>query len=72
MSHDHFRAAVERVGGQAAFRAQVGISVRTFYNWSRDGVPLCRVKQVAGQTGLSFHELRPDLFTPTPSEGKPQ
>lgn len=54
------RRAVEKVGGNAAMAAILGISRPAVAQWQQ--CPALRVLQVEALTGVSRHELRPDLY----------
>lgn len=52
--------AVERVGGYAALAKELGKTRAGVWQWRR--VPAERVLAVERLTGVSRHELRPDLY----------
>ena len=54
------KRAVERVGGQAKFARAVGVTAQAVSQW--DEVPPLRVLTVERVSGVSRHELRPDLY----------
>lgn len=55
--------AVEAAGGQKALAAMVGVRYQAVQKWLRSGrVPAERVLTIEAQTGISRHELRPDLY----------
>lgn len=56
--------AKERVGGQAELAKLLGVTAQAISQW--DEVPPLRVLAVEAATGVSRHELRPDLY---PIEG---
>ncbi|HEY4202611.1 MAG TPA: YdaS family helix-turn-helix protein [Devosiaceae bacterium] len=61
--------AAERAGGLMALASALGIRHQTFYSWKR--VPAERVLELERITGISRHELRPDLaaiFVPLPAD----
>lgn len=64
-----FIAAIREAGGVEAFRARLGVSRRTVFNWQRDGVPAEKVEFVSRITGLPPADLRPDLARLFQSEG---
>ena len=47
-------------GGYPALAKKLGITRQAIYQWTR--VPADRVVQVARLSGLSRHELRPELY----------
>lgn len=54
------REAASHVGGLSALAKLMGVAHTTFYQWKE--VPPNRVLQIEKLTGVSRHELRPDLY----------
>ena len=54
------KRAVESVGGQAKFARLIGVTAQAVSQW--DEVPPLRVLSVERVSGVSRHELRPDLY----------
>jgi DNA-binding transcriptional regulator YdaS (Cro superfamily) len=54
------KRAVASVGGQAEFARLIGITAQAVSQWNE--VPPLRVLAVEGVSGVSRHELRPDLY----------
>lgn len=54
--------ATQAAGGLTGLSRIAGVSRQAVQQWDR--VPEDKVKQVAEATGISRHELRPDLFRP--------
>lgn len=52
--------AVASVGGQAKFARLIGVTAQAISQW--DEVPPLRVLAVESVSGVSRHELRPDLY----------
>jgi DNA-binding transcriptional regulator YdaS (Cro superfamily) len=52
--------AVASVGGQAKFARLIGVTAQAVSQW--DEVPPLRVLAVESVSGVSQHELRPDLY----------
>lgn len=52
--------AAEKSGGIVALARELGIKHTALYSWSR--VPAERVLDIERITGISRHELRPDIF----------
>lgn len=52
--------AKQAVGGQAALAYRLGIKPQAISQW--DQVPPLRVLDVERVTGVSRHDLRPDLY----------
>jgi DNA-binding transcriptional regulator YdaS (Cro superfamily) len=59
--------AVANVGGQAKFARLIGVTAQAISQW--DEVPPLRVLVVERVSGVSRHELRPDLY-PLESEAR--
>ncbi|ELY6202324.1 transcriptional regulator [Cronobacter malonaticus] len=62
-----FERAIKIVGNGAALGRLVGRSKMTISNWKKNGVPPDFVRVVFDLTGVTPHELRPDLY-PNPSD----
>lgn len=56
--------AVRRAGSQSAFARMVGRNQSTIYDWLNEGkaLPGEYVLIVERETGVSKHDLRPDLY----------
>lgn len=55
--------AIEAVGGIQQLADLVGIRYQAVYKWSvRGTVPAERVLRIEQLTGISRHDLRPDLY----------
>lgn len=56
--------AVRAAGSQSAFARLIGRNQSTVHDWVREGRPLPGeyVLAIERQTGVSRHELRPDLY----------
>ncbi len=52
--------AKERVGGQAELAKRIGVSAQAISQWEE--VPPLRVLAVEAASGVSRHDLRPDLY----------
>lgn len=70
-----FRAAVKLLGGQSATSRLIGISQQAISDRLRKGLP-CPTKNQASlkleaKTGISRHELRPDLYGDAPASSSP-
>nr|WP_295810318.1 Cro/CI family transcriptional regulator [uncultured Nitratireductor sp.] len=57
--------AAERSGGIVSLARELGIKHNALYSWKR--VPAERVLDIERITGISRHELRPDIFGPAPN-----
>lgn len=56
-------------GTKQAIATELGITAGAVSQW-RNGVPAERVLDVERITGISRHELRPDVFGPSPKVTK--
>ena len=52
--------AAERIGGLSELARKLGIKHTAFYRWAE--VPAKRVLKIEKFTGVSRHDLRPDLY----------
>jgi len=66
---DALRRAVEAAGGQSALARVVGKSQPTVWYWLNElgRVPGEYVLAIEAHTGVSRHDLRPDLYPPEPA-----
>lgn len=58
--HPIMQRCADSVGGLAKLAALLGVRHQSFYSWKR--VPAERVLDIERITGVSRHELRPDLY----------
>jgi DNA-binding transcriptional regulator YdaS (Cro superfamily) len=56
------KLAIDVMGSKRALAAAIGITEQSLGAWKR--VPAERCQQVAHVTGLSLHDLRPDIYPP--------
>lgn len=62
--------AIKQAGHQAALAEKIGVTQQTISYWRSKGrIPAEKVVEVEAATGISRHELRPDIFGPAPSAG---
>lgn len=59
------RRAIESAGGVSVLASAIGVTSQAISQWSK--VPAARVLSVEEASGISRHELRPDLY-PAPAE----
>lgn len=52
--------AAEKVGGLSKLAAELGIKHQAFYSWRQ--VPPARVLDLERITGISRHDIRPDIY----------
>lgn len=63
MSKEALKKAIEKAGGQTALAEAIGKTQGHVSNWlRRDKVPPEMVLPIEGATGISRHDLRPDLY----------
>ncbi|MCK6670788.1 helix-turn-helix domain-containing protein [Enterobacter roggenkampii] len=63
--------AIIKCGSARALGALIGVSKMAISLWRRNGIPAGRVLPVFNATGVTPHELRPDLY-PNPTDGLPK
>lgn len=57
------RDAIERAGGQTALARRIGKTQGHISQWlRREYVPAGEVLKIEAATGISRHDLRPDLY----------
>lgn len=63
------RRAVAAKGSQVAFAGFIGVGQPSVSKWLKKGVPLPaeHVLKVEAETGVSRHDLRPDLYPREPA-----
>ncbi|MFB8927102.1 transcriptional regulator [Xanthomonas arboricola pv. juglandis] len=60
--------AIEAAGSQLALAKALGIKSPSISGWyDRGKVPVERVLAIETATGVSRHDLRPDVFGPSPA-----
>lgn len=64
MAHDALIAALKKAGGQAALARLIAVSQPSVWHWVHKSrrVPAEYVLAVEEKTGVSRHDLRPDLY----------
>ncbi|WP_081668465.1 transcriptional regulator [Sphingomonas phyllosphaerae] len=65
--------AVRAAGSQSAFGRLIGRRQSTIFMWLSNDTPLPAelVLRVERETGISKHDLRPDIYPPTSATGMP-
>lgn len=63
--------AIQSAGSASKLSAALGISKMSVSLWKRNGIPADRVLAIYNATGVTPHELRPDLY-PNPTDGLPK
>lgn len=63
---DILERAVREAGGVVALSKALGITHNAIYSWKR--IPPGRVLDIERVTGISRHDLRPDIFGPSPEK----
>jgi len=54
--------AAKRISEYEERRGKTGLTYQAIQEWQRNGVPPVRVPAVAAVSGISRHDLRPDVF----------
>jgi len=54
--------AAESVGSQNKLASMVGVTAQAISKWRRSKIPAERVLDVERASGVSRHDLRPDLY----------
>jgi len=70
MSTDALKRACDLAGGQKPLADRIGTTQSNVWYWlerSRHGVPAEFVIAIERETGVARHELRPDIFPPSPT-----
>lgn len=64
MAHTALASAIDKAGGQAALARLIGVSQPSVWHWVHKArrVPAEFVLAVEEATGVSRHELRPDIY----------
>ncbi len=63
--------AIASAGSASELARQLGVVPMTVTQWkTRDRVPAERVIAIETATGISRHDLRPDVFGPAPQQGE--
>ncbi len=67
------KLAIDKAGGQAALAERIGVTqslVSFWLNGAKRGAAPEHVPAIEAATGISRHDLRPDVFGPAPKEGE--
>lgn len=59
--------AISKAGSHTALADHFGIAPAAITQWKKAGVPANRVLGLEELTGVSRHDLRPDVFGPRPT-----
>lgn len=67
MAHDPLSKAILAAGGQAGLARAIGVSQPSVWHWVHRSkrVPAEYVLAIEEKTGVSRHDLRPDLYPDT-------
>lgn len=63
--HEPLDRACKKVGGQNKMAGLLGVAQSTLWHWifrAKRGVPAHYVLKIEAASGVSRHELRPDVF----------
>ncbi|MGO0684837.1 transcriptional regulator [Pseudomonas fulva] len=66
MPHSPLDTAIAQAGSGAALAKSVGVSPMAVSHWKVRGVPARHVLHIESVTGVSRHDLRPDLYPEAP------
>ena len=69
---DALSKAIKNAGGIKAVAEHFGIEIPAVYQWMNRKTPPTRVLALEELTGVSRHDLRPDVFGPKPKKGRAQ
>ena len=70
---DAIERAVEQAGGQVSLAKAISVTPQAVNQWVAKGVvPAARCIAVEAATGVSRHDLRPDVFGPAPANEEAQ
>ena len=64
MTDKHLRIAINRAGGVPAVAEYFGIAPQAVWQWTR--CPVLRVIDLERLSGISRHDLRPDVYPREP------
>lgn len=73
MSTEALSRAIDLAGGQKPLADKIGTTQSQVWYWlkrAKKGVPAEFVEPVERVTGISRHDLRPDIFGPAPQPGE--
>lgn len=62
--------AIDAAGGLSALAQMMQTSPQAVANWRVRGIPAERVLEIERATGISRHELRPDIYPHEPTDDK--
>jgi DNA-binding transcriptional regulator YdaS (Cro superfamily) len=63
--------AIERVGSQVALASACGVTPQAVHQWVGKGKPPAdKVLAIEAASGVSRHDLRPDIFGPAAEPGR--
>ncbi|WDS36210.1 YdaS family helix-turn-helix protein [Pseudoxanthomonas sp.] len=66
---DAIKRAIESVGNASELARRLGVVPMTITQWKRrKQIPAERCLEVEAITGISRHDLRPDVFGPAPAK----
>ena len=68
---DKLRAYLREYGRMSHLARQLRVTPGAICQWNTTRIPAERVLQVEGITGISRHDLRPDLYPRVPVEPPP-
>lgn len=71
MSTEALHRACDLLGSQSALAKKIGVRQSTLWHWlkrAKRGAPAEFVPAIERATGISRHDLRPDIYGPAPAQ----
>lgn len=62
MENLSLKKAIKAAGSQSELARKLELTPQAVQGWTKKGLPAERVIQVERETGVSRHELRPDIY----------
>jgi len=62
MKNEAIKNAILNVGSQSELARRLGVTPQAVQFWTRSGIPPKWVISVEKETGVSRHDLRPDIY----------
>jgi DNA-binding transcriptional regulator YdaS (Cro superfamily) len=62
MKNSSLKEAIKLAGGQSELSRRLGLTPQAVQSWTIHGIPAKWVIRVEKETGVSRHELRPDIY----------
>lgn len=62
MNNEAVKQAIQRAGSQTKLARVLGVTPQCVQFWTKSGIPPKWVIRVEKETGVSRHDLRPDIY----------